>query len=130
MTRSQPSLRAALAALSGAAVPTWAHAQLAGGGAAPEVDYLRVLAAIALCLGLAVLAIWWLKNNAVARLGLATGKESGRTLRIVETARLHVRATLYVVEFDGRRILVSADPNGVVRLAEGREQQTTDAVSR
>jgi flagellar biogenesis protein FliO len=95
-----------------------ATAQLAGGGGAPEIDLVRVVLALVVCLAVGVAALWLLRRYGGARFTALVPRDGQRRLHVVETTRLHVRATLYVVEFDGRRILIAADQNGVVRLAE------------
>ena len=97
-------------------------AALAGGVGSVEIDYLRVVLALCLCLALAVLILWWIKRHAGQRLAAALGQRHGQSVRVVERVRLSPRATLHVVEFDGQRVLVSSDPNGVYRIAQGERQ--------
>ncbi len=104
--------------LPAALAPGIALAQLAGGAGAPEIDLVRVALSLALCIAVGLAALWWLRRYGGARFSALGPRDQQRNLRIVETTRLHVRATLYIVEFDGRRILIAADQSGVVRLAE------------
>ena len=92
---------------------------LAGGAGTVEIDYVRVLLALVLCLALAVLILWWLKRQSGQRLAAALGQRRGQSVRVVERARLSPRAMLHVVEFDGQRVLVATDNNGVFRIAQG-----------
>lgn len=93
---------------------------LTGRDAAPDLNLLRVALALALCLIIGVAAIFWLKRKMPGRLlpGLSP------SVRVVETARLGIRASLYVVEFDRRRFLLAADTNGIVSIAESKHERT------
>lgn len=99
-------------------LPTLTYAQLTRGDQVPEINVLRVLLALVFCLGLAVAIIWWLKKGSTQRFKFLTAPATASALRVVQSARLNNRATLYVVEFDGQRLLVGADPSGLVRLAQ------------
>ena len=136
---SRVVLRLVLGTLPAAATTSaWtaaaAQTKLAGGaGALPEFDYLRLLLALALCLVLGAGIIWWLKMRGLRLLRLPGAAESAHRLRVVETTRLHLRAMLYVVEFDGRRVLIAADRNGIFRIAESGASEaraSTESVPR
>jgi flagellar biogenesis protein FliO len=113
----------ALPAAAPASLAARPSAPLAGGAGSVEIDYLRVLLAVVLCLALAVLILLWIKRHAGQRLAAALGQRHGQSVRVVERVRLSPRATLHVVEFDGQRILVASDPNGVYRIAQGELQE-------
>jgi len=98
---------------------------LAGSAGSVDIDYLRVLLALVVCLALAVLALWWIKRQTGHGIATALGRRRGQSVRVVERARLNARAMLHVVEFDGKRILVATDNNGVFRIAQGELQDST-----
>jgi Flagellar biosynthesis protein, FliO len=93
--------------------PTAAWAQLAGGGAVPEVDFVRLGLALSVCLALGVAVIFLLRRHTPIR--RLPGSSS--LVRVVETVRLGSRCALYVVEFDGQKILLATDANGAVSVA-------------
>jgi flagellar biogenesis protein FliO len=88
-------------------------AQLAGGGATPEVDVVRLGIALLVCLTLGVAVIFLLRRHTPMR------RLSGDTssVRIIETVRLGGRSALHVVEFEGQKILLATDANGAVSVA-------------
>jgi flagellar biogenesis protein FliO len=88
-------------------------AQLAGGGAAPEVDYLRVVLALIFVLIVGVGAVLLLR-----RFAFRGGRTSGAGVSVVGVVPLARGSTLYVVEFDGRRLLIGASPSGLRTLAQ------------
>src|SRR5579863_1100922 len=87
---------------------------LAHGG----VDPLRVGLALAVCLALGVAAIFFLRRRLLAQggAGLGAARTSAKRLAVVETTRLNARATLYLVDYDGRTVLLVADAGGVKPL--------------
>lgn len=101
---------ASFLALGGASA---ARAQLAGGGAVPEVDVVRLVVALLVCLGLGVAVIYFLRRH--THLRRLPGSPS--SVRIVESVRLGARGALYVVEFEGQKILLATDANGGVSVA-------------
>ena len=124
LIRTAVLLGSALPAAVPASLAARPGAPLAGGVGSVEIDYLRVLLALVLCLALAVFVLWWLKQQSGQRLAAALGQKRGQSVRVVERVRLSPRATLHVVEFDGQRILVASDPNGVYRIAPGGLQDS------
>lgn len=110
---SECTFRRALLLASGA--PSVVRAQLAGGGAVPEVDTLRLGIALFVCLALGVAVILLMRRQGPLR-RLPGGPAS---VRIVETVRLGPRGTLHVVEFEGQKILLAADANGAVSVVTG-----------
>lgn len=113
---------AALLALAG---PSAAGAQLAGGGAVPEVDVLRLGVALLVCLALGVAVIFLLRRHTPLR--RLPGSSS--SVRIVETVRLGGRSALYVVEFEGQKILLATDANGAVSVAATRAENHASVVN-
>ncbi|KGC03843.1 flagellar biosynthetic protein FliO [Burkholderia cepacia] len=107
----------ALWSASGTAA-TNAHASalsLAVVGVQGDVDYVRVVLALVVCLALGVAIILLLRRRQSI-----TAKwfepRAARLIRVVETTRLNAHATLHVVEYDGRRILLGTAPNGITLL--------------
>lgn len=112
--------RALLLALG---VPSAVRAQLAGGGAVPEVDTLRLSIALFVCLALGVAVILLMRRQSPLR--RLSG--SPTSVRIIDTVRLGARGALYVVEFEGQKILLAADAKGVVSVAAGPAGRDTDS---
>lgn len=96
-----------------AALPSTCLAQLASGGSGPDVSYVRVVLALLFCLVLGVGVLLILRR----RLRVPSSTGDGKAVRIVATARLDMRTLLYVIEFDGRRILVARDAGHIMCLA-------------
>jgi flagellar biogenesis protein FliO len=88
-------------------------AQLAGGGAAPDVDYLRVVLALLFCLVLGVGVVVLLR-----RFAFRGGRTSGAGVSVVGVVPLGRGSTLYVIEFDGRRLLIGSSASGLRTLAQ------------
>lgn len=89
---------------------------LAGGPPAPALPdpgwaLLRVLAALALVLGLFALAVWLFRNGQRV---LARGRTP--KLRILEVRPLGGRQSLYVVAYERERFLLAASPQGLQLL--------------
>jgi flagellar biogenesis protein FliO len=101
-----------LRVLASALVALPAEARLTGTGGAPDIDFLRIAAALLLCLGLGIAAILLLRRHGTARFTPAASGD----LRVVESVRLG-RGALHVVEFDGQRLLLGTDANGSVTVA-------------
>ena len=100
-------------ALLVAAAP--ALAQRLGQGTGTEVPIWRVLAALLLCLSLAVAAAILLRR----RLGggarpIAFGRS--RRLQLVETLRLSHQVDLCVVSCDGGELLIASTPHGATLI--------------
>jgi len=101
------------AALLAAAAP--AFAQRLGQGTGTEVPIWRVLAALLLCLALAVAAAILLRR----RLGggarpVAFG--GSRRLQLVETLRLSHQVDLCVVSCDSAEFLIASTPHGATLI--------------
>ena len=111
--------------VAGVVIASWslaARAQLAGGGA-PDIDYLRVAVALVFCLLLGVGVVVLLRRFSFRNL-----KHGGSAITVVGVVPLARGSTLYVVEFDGRRLLIGAGASGLRTLAEaGTAAPRTDA---
>ena len=88
-------------------------AQLAGGGAAPEVDYLRVVLALIFVLIVGVGAVVLLR-----RFAFRGGRMTGAGVSVVGVVPLGRGSTLYVIEFDGRKLLIGSTASGLRTLAQ------------
>jgi flagellar biogenesis protein FliO len=115
MRRTAPikGLHRGLAAMLAVVAPV-AMARLSAGGPAPEVDLVRLVPALLLCLVLAVAIILVLRR----RLPGHRNSTAANAVRIVESMRLGARGELHVIDFGGRRILLAADPNGIVPVID------------
>jgi flagellar biogenesis protein FliO len=87
-------------------------------GQAPQSDvsWVRVLAALILCLGLAVGAAYVMRSRLRGR--TAPFGAEGRQLELLETIRLSHQADLCVLRFGASRLLVAATAQGVTVLAQ------------
>lgn len=88
----------------------------------PEVDTLRLGIALFVCLALGVAVILLMRRQSPMR--RLSG--SPTSVRIIDTVRLGTRGALYVVEFEGQKILLAADAKGVVSVATGPAERSTD----
>lgn len=105
-----------------------------GNGTAPEVPWLRIVISLLFCLALAAAAIVAIKRS---RIGIGGFLKSGRKLRqpeihVVETRRIAPHASVCLVEFDGRHLLLGVSAQGVAVIAERAasdlsEEQTAGA---
>lgn len=89
------------------------EAQVLGSGAAPDVQPVRVAAALVVCLMIGLGVIYGLRRW-MGRRGLNSDTTA---IRLVESLRLDARRTLFVVDFEGQRILLAADGSGINRVA-------------
>jgi len=105
---------AALATVS--ATPVWAQAL--GGASEPQVAWWRVLAALALCLALAVGGALALRarlgGQAPALRGFKLGLKPAavKRLRLVESLRVSHQVDVCLVSCDGAEFIVAASPQG------------------
>ena len=121
MTPRPPSWPGALAA----SLPL---ALVAGPGGSPEagprpdtdIAWWRVVAALGLCLGLALAAALVLRTRlrGVVRPASKAGKVASCSFP-VESLRLSHQVDLCLVACDGQRLLVATSPHGVVLLSRG-----------
>jgi flagellar biogenesis protein FliO len=80
------------------------------------IDPYRIGGALLLCVVLGIVIMLALRRYGFARPGESTGPSARKRLTIVDTARLAPRATLHLIEYDDRRVLVVLHPNGVSLL--------------
>lgn len=101
---------------SGHATPLMA--QTLGHGTDDGISYWRVLAALVLCLGLAVAGAFAIRSRMGGSLkGFRLARHAHR-LQLVETLRLSHQADVSIVICDGREFLVGVSPGGVALLEE------------
>ncbi len=96
-----------------------ALAQKLGQGADDDISVWRVVAALLLCLVLAVAGAFALRarGGGIGKLFPLVVRRS-RRLQVVETVRLGPQADLSIVTGDGRELLVASSPHGVSLLRE------------
>lgn len=103
----------------GAAVPFFfllsnpVLAQTLGQGAADDISIWRILAALALCLVLAVVGAFALKSRMAGGQLIPFALKKDRRLKLVESLRLANQVDLCIVLCDGRELLVAASAHGV-----------------
>jgi flagellar biogenesis protein FliO len=91
-----------------------ALAQRLGQGEGTEVPVWRVIAALLLCLALAVGAAFALRKRLGGGLPLKAGRP--RRLQLVESLRLSHQTDLCLVECDGTNVLIASTPHGVTLI--------------
>ena len=124
--RGRPIPPSLAGALIGLAAPGSALAQQLGGAQSPaELPWLRVIGALALCLGLAVAAAFALRSRLKGQAPAATG--AGRRLRLVETTRLSHQIDVCVLESDDLELVVAASPQGPVLLSRRDRARSDEA---
>lgn len=98
------------------AAPLPAHAQRLGGGAGPEISFVRIAAALALCLGAAVALALLISRRGLPKGlgGLAKLRGAGRIV-VLESRRVSSHAEVCLVRCDGRDYLL-ASGSGVLRV--------------
>ena len=86
-------------------------------GQAPETDvsWVRVIAALVLCLGLAVGGAYVMRTRLRGR--TTASASQGRQLELLETIRLSHQADICLLRFGEARLLVAATAQGVTLLA-------------
>ncbi|CAD6549128.1 flagellar biosynthetic protein FliO [Paraburkholderia metrosideri] len=105
---------------------SWLHAASAAPAARPVhaastgialagVDLVRVGMALAFCLTLGVIAILVIRRSQRVR-GSGPRMTGTRRITVAETVRLGPRATLHLVEYDRRVVLLAADATGIKLL--------------
>ncbi|KVC83869.1 hypothetical protein WL40_02090 [Burkholderia ubonensis] len=126
---SAGQLPAPAAAASHAVAGTASPSAIALGPIADgSIDVLRIGGALVLCIALGIAAMLVLRRYGFGRAG-GLGVPAGRNrLAIVETARLATRATLHLVEYDERRVLVAVDANGIT-LLDAHSRPASEATS-
>lgn len=88
------------------------------------VDWVRVVLALLLCLAIGVIAILIIRTRAVR----GTPRDSASTprIRVIEHARLSPRATLHLIEYDQRVVLLMSDANGS-HVVDARDQSPSES---
>ena len=113
-------MRAGLRAFQAAALAassTPLLAQRLGQGTGSDVPVLRVIGALALCLGLAVIGAYLLKRRLGGPIVRMPG--SARRLKLVESLRLSHQIDLCIVECDRGEFIVAATPHGATLINAG-----------
>ncbi|EDT39136.1 flagellar biosynthetic protein FliO [Burkholderia ambifaria] len=90
------------------------------------IDLYRIGGALLFCAVLGIVAMLALRRYGFARLEGRAGPSARKRLTIVETARLAPRATLHLIEYDERRVLVVLHANGV-SLLDAHARPSTEA---
>jgi flagellar biogenesis protein FliO len=90
------------------------YAQRLGQGTGAEVPVWRVLGALALCLGLAVAAAYFLRRRLGGSMPLAMGRT--RRLQLIETLRLSHQVDICLVSCDGGEFLIAATQQGATTI--------------
>lgn len=85
-----------------------------------NVDWGQVAVATLFCVGLGVAAILVLRKR--MSLGMPSGSASTRRIRVVEQTRIAPRATLHLVEYDRRVVMLVTDATGV-KLLDAHDRQ-------
>jgi flagellar biogenesis protein FliO len=74
----------------------------------PEVDYgaalVRMLISLAVCIGLLVLTVWFLRRMMQAKFQRANKEQ---TIHVLEKRMISPKSALYLIELEGKRILVA-----------------------
>ncbi|KVH79435.1 hypothetical protein WJ42_06155 [Burkholderia cepacia] len=88
------------------------------------VDWVRVVLALLLCLTVGVIAILVIRTRTVR--GTPRDSTSAPRIRVIEHARLSTRATLHLIEYDQRVVLLMSDANGS-RVVDARDQSPQES---
>jgi len=88
------------------------------------VDWIRVVLALLLCLALGVVAALVIRARAVR--GTYRDSANASRIRVIEHARLSARATLHLIEYDQRVVLLMSDANGS-RVVDARDQSPSES---
>ncbi|MGU7783211.1 flagellar biosynthetic protein FliO [Burkholderia sp. PU8-34] len=89
----------------------------------PDIDWGHVATATLFCIGLSIVAILMLRKR-LSR-GSTSGSTSTPRIRVVEHARLAPRATLHLVEYDQRVVMLVTDAAGV-RVLDAHDRHDPD----
>ncbi len=106
-----------LAVLFAAAPGASALAQKLGQGGDDDISIWRVVAALLLCMVLAVAGAYVLKSGAVRGLPTFSLAKRARRLQLVESLRIGSQVDLCIVTCDGRELLVASSAHGADLLA-------------
>jgi flagellar biogenesis protein FliO len=107
-----------------------ALAQRLGQGADDGISTWRVVAALLLCLGLAVFAAYAMRSRMGGLPLLSSIRLSGvrpaRRMQLVETLRLSHQIDLCIVACDGQQLLVAASTQGATLLKDLPSQTSSE----
>ncbi|MBN3817448.1 hypothetical protein G3N57_12885 [Paraburkholderia sp. Se-20369] len=92
------------------------------------IDLYRIGGALLLCVVLGIVVMLALRRYGFARPSGSVAPSARKRLTIVETARLAPRATLHLIEYDERRVLVVLHANGV-SLLDAHSRSSSEAES-
>ena len=95
--------------------PGLAAAQKLGGAAEADVSWLRVAAALLLCLGLAVAAAVVLRVRLRGPLIFKT--HPAKQLRLIETLRLSHQVDICLVGYDDKQVLLASTSQGALLIS-------------
>lgn len=116
-------------------LPAMAQASLAT-GSAPEVPWLRLVLSFALCIGLAFAAILLLRRyqrqGSAGLLASLRGKADSLPapeIKVLESRRLGPSGQICLVEFDGRKLLLSVTNSEIAILAEKQPDTSEESDS-
>jgi len=107
-----------------ALAPMSAGAQRLGQGGGDEVSLWRVLAALIVCLALAVSGALALRRRMGG--GMPLILREGRRLELIESLRISHQVDLCLVRCDGREWLVAATPHGATFGPDVRHAPLSD----
>ena len=120
----------AVTLLFGALLPVaGANAQQLGGGGAPDISLVRVFLALLVCLIVAVLAVWLLRQRIKGGGTLPLFTRFGTTnarIRLIETRRVAPQSDVCLVECDGQEYLLLLSPAGASVLRQGLVSESRD----
>ncbi len=100
-------------------------------GQAPDdgISFVRVLAALLLCLAIAVAAAIFLQKRAGLGLTLPSLIKRHARLKLVESLRVSPQVNVCIVTCDGRELLLEVSPQGASILAPLAARNTGDEPS-
>jgi flagellar biogenesis protein FliO len=116
MKRKSMRVAAAAAATLVFAQAGSALAQTIGQGSADDISWWRVVAALVLCMALAVAGAFAIRARTGAAPFMSFAAKQKNRLRLIETLRLNPHVNLFIVDCDGREYLVAATAQGVSPL--------------
>lgn len=114
-----------------AAAPTAAGAQHLGGAGSPDVSLVRVMLALAVCLLVAALAVFLIRQRISGRPPalLFRFKSSAARIRVVESRRVGMQAELCIAQCDGEEYLLLLSQGGPLLLRQGAVPASLDEVA-
>jgi flagellar biogenesis protein FliO len=100
---------------------------MGAGSALAGVDLLRTGLALAFCLALGIGAIFVIRRSHGIS-GKWLPEAATRRLRVVESTRLSARASLHLVEYGNRTVLLASDASGI-KLLDAQDGPATEPKS-